>query len=97
MMIMKTTTSGGSGSCSETREGGPEMAKREKDENPYVKCPYYKCETGCVIYCEGVQKDCSIHMAFATRQQKMEYQNRLCKSEWKNCMIAQAQNRRYDY
>ena len=71
--------------------------KRNTDENVFVKCPYYKCESQCVIYCEGVEENSSIHMAFATKPQRKEYEQKLCYNCWWKCMIADAHNRKWDY
>ena len=52
------------------------MAKRNVDENVFVKCPYYKCESQCVVYCEGVETNNCIHMAFATTAQRKAFEER---------------------
>lgn len=99
-MMQKTASmrSRGSGSCSEIIErGGEDMPKRNTDENVFVKCPYYKCESQCVIYCEGVEDNCCIHVAFATKPQRREYEKRFCQDCWGKCMIAEAHNRKWGY
>lgn len=74
------------------------MPKRNVDENVFAKCPYYNCESQCVIFCEGAEKDNGIHMAFATKAQKKEYEKRFCCScSWPSCLIADAHNRRWGY
>ena len=71
--------------------------KRNTDENVFVKCPYYKCQTQCVIYCEGVEQNSNIHMAFATKPQLKEYQEQFCRDDWSDCMIAEGHNRKWGY
>ena len=73
------------------------MPKRNTDENVFVKCPYYRCESQCVIYCEGVEENSAIHLAFSTPQLRKDYQERFCKSCWKRCLVAESLNRKYDY
>ena len=73
------------------------MAKNNADESMFAKCPYYKCENKCVIYCEGVQPNNCIHMAFGSKPQKKEFQKQFCREHWWKCMIAAAQNRAYGY
>lgn len=73
------------------------MPKRNVDENVFVKCPYYKCESQCVIYCEGVEDKNCIHMAFATKIQRKEYEKQFCQNCWGKCMIAAAHNRKWGY
>ena len=73
------------------------MPKRNVDENAYVKCPYYKCESQCVIYCEGVETNNCIHMAFASKPQRKEYEKQFYQRSWERCMIAEALNRKWDY
>lgn len=69
--------------------------KRNTDENVFVTCPFYKCESKQVIYCEGVDETSSIHLAFPTREKCKEYEKEFCRGYWGKCMIADAHNRRY--
>ena len=74
------------------------MPKRNTDENVFVKCPYYRGESQCVLFCEGVvEKDCCIHVAFATKTQRKEYEKQFCQGCWWKCMIADAHNRKWGY
>lgn len=77
------------------KKGGEEMPKR--NVNAYVLCPYYKCDERQMIYCEGIEENSAIHMAFSTPQQRKEYENQYCKQCWAGCMIAGALNRKHDY
>lgn len=62
-----------------------------------VVCPYYKYEAPQMVYCEGVDDNTALHLAFATKQGKKVYMGAKCKECWKGCMIAQMLNRKYDY
>ena len=74
------------------------MAKRNMDEDVFVKCPYYKCESQCVIYCRDDEKaNCCIHMAFATKPQKKIHKEQFCRSCWVRCLIAEAYNKKWGY
>ena len=90
--------SAGNWSCSGSSNGGVRgVSKRNSDENVFVKCPYYKCETQCVVFCEGVEENCCIHLAFATKPQRKEYERIYCQKDWTECMIAQGHNKRWGY
>ena len=62
-----------------------------------VVCPYYKFEAPQMIYCEGVEDQTTLHLAFATRQGKKVYVRENCMDCWKGCLIAKMLNRKYDY
>lgn len=63
----------------------------------YVKCPYYRREEKQKIFCEGVKDGTSIHLAFDSGAKLKEYEKRFCKGCWGECILAQMQNRRYEY
>lgn len=71
------------------------MSKRK--ENAFVKCPYYEGETQSVIYCNGHDEESNIHMAFSSSTKRKQYEQQFCQKCWKDCMIADAHNRRWDY
>lgn len=73
------------------------MSKQNVVENAFAQCPYYKCERQSVIFCEGAEENSSIHMAFSSSTQRKQYEKQFCQQCWKNCMIADAHNRRWDY
>ena len=73
------------------------MSKGNVDENHLVKCPYYKCENRCTIFCEGVQAGQCIHMAFSGGEDKRSYEKQFCRKKWGDCIIAAGQNARYEY
>ena len=61
-----------------------------------VACPYYKYEAPQMVYCEGVDDNTALHLAFATKQEKKTYMSANCCGRWKSCLIAQMLNRKYD-
>ena len=63
----------------------------------YVKCPYYRREEKQKIFCEGVSQGTSIHLAFGSPQQRKQYETIYCKGDWSRCLLAQMQNRKWDY
>ena len=62
-----------------------------------VICPYYKHEAPQMIYCEGVEDNTTLHLAFTAKQEKKDYMQVKCCECWRGCMIAQMLNRKYDY
>lgn len=62
-----------------------------------VVCPYYKCEAPQMIYCEGVEEETALHLAFAAKDKMKSYMKAKCCSSWRSCMIAQMLNKKYDY
>jgi hypothetical protein len=62
-----------------------------------VVCPYYKYEAPQMIYCEGVEDNTALHLAFAVKADKKRYMELKCGCAWKQCMIAQMLNRKWDY
>ena len=73
------------------------MSKKAVDESPDVKCPYYKHENKWEIHCEGVQEKQCFHVAFGRPELRKDYEKRLCKSRWTECLIAKGQNERWDF
>jgi hypothetical protein len=62
-----------------------------KMESTYVRCPFYQWEEGiklCCCYGDGA--DIRYHSIFATKQQRIEYERRFCKREWKKCPLARS-------
>jgi len=66
-------------------------------ESPEVKCPYYRKERQSVIYCEGVERESCIHLAFGSADRRRDYERQFCEDGWSGCMIAAAHNRKWDY
>jgi hypothetical protein len=66
-------------------------------ESKRVKCPYYKSQNRSVIFCQGYMPGTSIHMAFASPGERVEYQKEVCFSldYESNCLIAKAHELRW--
>ena len=62
-----------------------------------VKCPYYKFEDKQIIFCEGVQEGTAIHLAFDTAPNLKDYKNHFCKRCYNKCLLADMQNRKWEY
>ena len=62
-----------------------------------VVCPYYKYEAPQMVYCEGVEDNTALHLAFAAKADKKMFMEQKCRCSWKECMIAQMLNRKWDY
>ena len=63
----------------------------------YVQCPFYKYEGQQLIYCEGVEPETALHLAFNTKDKMRAYRKKYCEGCFNRCMIAQMLNRKYDY
>ena len=50
-----------------------------------------------MIFCEGVEDDSTIHVAFATPDKRKKHEDQYCKQCWGKCMIAEAHNRTWGY
>lgn len=68
--------------------------KRQMSSN--VVCPFYHFEERQIIYCEGVEKNTAIHLAFASPPQLRDYKKRFCETEYCNCRIADMLERKWD-
>ena len=45
-----------------------------------AKCPYYKGEDRHEIYCDGLQEQSAIHVAFASPAKRKDWEQNYCKS-----------------
>lgn len=57
--------------------------------SPLAKCPYYRKEDSQMIYCDGVQADSVIHLAFANRLDAKDYKKEMCRDDYQGCLIYQ--------
>lgn len=71
------------------------MGKHNYGKN--VVCPYYRDEDAQRIRCEGVGPGTVIHLAFSCKENLRDYRKKFCEGCWRECMIAGALNRKYDY
>lgn len=65
---------------------------RNRYVSPIVVCPYYKSQSGNLIYCEGPVDGSSIHMAFSSPAEREAFQDNSCKTMdyAKHCVVARA-------
>lgn len=56
----------------------------------YIECPFHQWYDGCKLCCEGVQKNSTIHLAFASPDERRLYMKDVCYVNYKNCIVAQA-------
>ena len=61
-----------------------------KMESTYAKCPFYQWEEGLKLCCCYSEAGIKYHSIFVTKQQRLEYERRYCKRQWKNCPLAKA-------
>ena len=66
-------------------------------QDAIVKCPFYKGEDRQILYCEGGQDGCAIHLAFDTQEHLKAYKGCFCKGDYDGCLIAKAMNRKWCY
>lgn len=63
--------------------------KAGRREDREVLCPFYTEESAQVIFCEGIEPDTTIHIAFPTKTHIKDYKHRFCESQrYKKCRIA---------
>lgn len=70
----------------------------KKFESLKAKCPFYLGEHHQQIYCEGIKKGTTIHVAFGSATKYREHKDSFCCAfdNYKNCLIAKALNSKYD-
>lgn len=61
-----------------------------------VRCPFCKCEERMMLYCEGVQEDTTVHLAFAYPSAAREYREKYCEADYEKCRIAQMLERKWE-
>ena len=67
-----------------------------RKESKLAKCPFYKGEDKQKVYCEGIVKNSSIHLAFATVTQKKEFCKVYCHKWYGECLIAEMLFSKYE-
>ena len=70
------------------------MGKRYVSVNAI--CPFYRSEEKQKVYCEGVKKGSSIHLAFGDAKYLKIYMDEHCRSDYETCIIAKALLRKYE-
>lgn len=61
----------------------------------YVKCPFYKYEDQQLIYCEGVDDNTAIHLAFASKQELRDYRKDKCEGDYNSCLLCKMLYKKY--
>lgn len=70
--------------------------KSKRMVSAYVVCPFYRDEDKQMIRCEGLERDTSIHLAFASHDQLRDYKHRYCNLQYGACRIAQMLEGKYE-
>ncbi len=51
-----------------------------------AQCPFYRGEAATTIYCDGVEPDMAIALAFGSRAE--DYKRAYCRKDWRLCKVA---------
>lgn len=62
----------------------------------YALCPFYRRAEKQMIFCEGVEDNSTIHIAFASAKRKEAYKKQYCDSGYRDCLVSQMLERKYD-
>lgn len=62
----------------------------------YVECPFFHYYDSHKLCCEGVIKNSSIHLAFASPTSRREYMKSRCYENYKKCPIAKLLYEKYE-
>lgn len=65
-------------------DGG--MGKRYIDSG--IRCPYYCSEEPSKIYCEGIEEENWLHVAWGDAKRKKKYKQERCRGNWWDCPVA---------
>ena len=52
-----------------------------------VLCPFYRHENRFVIFCQGVEGESVLHLAFPTPSSCFEFKSGYCRREYRKCPI----------
>ena len=62
----------------------------------YAECPFYHSEDEQKIYCEGVDDNSSIQLAFNSKTERRNYRRKKCEEDHKGCKIAKMLYGKYE-
>lgn len=62
-----------------------------------VICPYYKCEDGKKIYCEGVEDGATTHIVFPDKARLREFRASHCERFKNKCPLYKGLNEKWGY
>lgn len=56
-------------------------------ESMKAVCPYYKHENRFVIFCQGIDEESVLHLAFPKPSSCLEFKNKYCRKNYAQCSI----------
>ena len=59
-------------------------------------CPHYRHEDSQVIYCDGVNDNSVIHVAFASKSESLAYKMSMCRENFGKCRVYRMLSDMYD-
>ena len=66
--------------------------------SPVAICPFYKDTDRQKVFCEGLEPNCSIHITFATPEQRKQFERSHCKTwDYEACTLAVMHSKRYEH
>lgn len=69
-----------------------------KSEDHLIQCPYYRKNTGQILFCEGLEDGMTLHLAFDTHAHMIRFKGRFCrKDSYADCPIAGCLDRKWGY
>ena len=71
-------------------------SKKKHKDCTFIKCPFFHAQDPVKIFCEGIEQDSTIHIAFATGQAKKSFVRRNCSAEYQQCPIYKINDSKYD-
>lgn len=62
-----------------------------------VLCPFFKTSSGKQILCEGIKNANGTLLIFSSESNRKRYMADICKTNYKECDIKKAINKKYDF
>ncbi len=64
----------------------------------YVKCPYYRKHDTVRIVCEGIREGNTIHLVYATQDERKQYMKESCNSilGCRDCLVHMMLDQKYE-
>lgn len=53
-----------------------------------ARCPFYRCETRQVIYCQGLTEGQGFHVACRSPRDALAYKKKYCRDRYQGCALA---------
>jgi hypothetical protein len=70
--------------------------KHSRNTSAYVECPFFHAYETHKICCEGTKEKSSIHLCFASPEERRNYMKSTCYTNYKNCLICKALYSKYN-